>query len=380
MPQNQSQPSYSKMKNKQLGAYNINISSIGLGTNFVSDIVNDQQKIIYLIQRAFDNNINIFDTAEAYHNGYSELLIGKALKKKRANVIIATKFSSEHSRYKDVLKAAEGSLKRLQTDYIDLYQIHWPNPVVPIEETLQALEKLVNAGKVKYIGVCNFSLRQLKDIQKASTLPIVSLQTEYNLLERSAEQYLLPYAQKNNITVIAYTPLNSGNILRKEKYAKIFSTLAKKYNKTPSQIILNFLISRSPVVAIPATTSITHLQENAKSDDFVLEKKDVQLLEKTFITKLTHIEPAKIRVANVVGHNAYKTLSQALVNKLNFFPSPQMLSVDIQKGDFLKPVKVRKLSKKDGNFEYELSDGRIRYWAWVIAFNGKKTVPTILEE
>lgn len=367
---------------KTLGATQTKIPSIGMGTGTGFKQIDKQREreLIYILQKTLDLGTNFIDTAEVYFDGHAEKIIGKAFKKTRAKVFIATKFSPEHSNHKALLKAAENSLKRLQTDYIDLYQIHWPNPVIPIEKTLQALEKLVKTGKIKYIGVCNFSLRQLKDIQKASTLPIVSLQTEYNLLERSAEQYLLPYAQKNNITVIAYTPLNSGNILKKEKYAKIFSTLAKKYNKAPSQIILNFLISHSPVVAIPATTNITHLQENAKSTDFVLEKKDIQLLTKTFITKLTHIDPAKIRVANVAGHNAYKTLSQALANKLNFFPSPQMLSADIQKGDFLKPVKVKKLSKKDGNFEYELSDGRIRYWAWVIAFNGKKPVPTILEE
>lgn len=370
------------LKFKYLGGTKTKVSSIGLGsgTGFKHIDKRGDQKLIYILQKALDFGINFIDTAEVYFDGNAEELIGKAFKKNRKRVFIATKFSPEHSRYKELLKSAEGSLKRLQTDYIDLYQIHWPNPLVPIEETLQALEKLVRAGKVKHIGVCNFSLRQLRDIQKASTLPIVSLQTEYNLLERSAEQYLLPHAQKNNITIIAYTPLNSGNILRKKKYEKIFSTLAKKYNKTPSQIILNFLVSHSPVVAIPATTNPVHLQENTKSTEFMLKREDIQLLASTFITKLMHIDPAKIRVANVASHNAYKTLVQARANKLNFFPSPQMLSADIQKGDFLKPVKVKKISKRDGNFEYELSDGRIRYWAWVIAFNGKKPVPTILED
>lgn len=368
------------MKYKDLGTSKIQISSIGLGTNFVNDVKKNEKDLIYLLKKAVDKQVNFFDTAEVYHKGHSEVLIGKAFKKMRDKVVIATKFSSEHSKYKDVLKAAEGSLKRLQTDYIDLYQIHWPNPIVPIIETLKALEKLIKDGKVKHIGVCNFSLRQLKDVQKRSRLPIVSLQTEYNLLERSAEQDLTPYCKKNKITIIAYTPLNSGNILKKEKYLKIFLNLSKKYNKTVSQIILNFLIFHPTVIAIPATTSIIHLEENAKSSGFRLEKSDIELLAKTFTIKVINIDTAKIRVVTVAYHAAYRTIEEALSNKLGFFPSPMMLSVDIQKGDFLKPVRVRKLEKKDGIFEYELLNGRIRYWAWVIAYKGKKTIPSIIED
>jgi len=367
------------MKYKNLGNSKIKISSIGLGTNFIADIHKDEKKLIYLIQKALDSNINFFDTAEVYHNGYSEKIVGKAFKKRRDQVFIATKFSPQHCGYREVLKATEGSLKRLQTDYIDLYQVHWPNPIVPIEETLKALEKLVKLGKVKHIGVCNFSLRQLKDIQKVSKLPIVSLQTEYNLLERSIEQDLLPYCEKNKIINIAYTPLNSGNILKIEKYSKIFLNLSKKYNRTVSQIILNFLISHLSVVAIPATTNIIHLEENAKSAEFRLEKSDIDLLSKAFTTEVINIDTRKIKVATIVDHAAYKTVKEALNNKLNLFPSPVILSKDLQKGDFLKPVKVRKLEKKDGIFEYELVNGRIRYWAWVIAFNGKKPIPSIIE-
>lgn len=368
------------MNYKNLGKSEIKISSIGLGTNFISDTVKDGKKLIYLLQKALDSNINFFDTAEVYHKGQSEILIGKAFKRTRGKVIIATKFSSEHSGYKDVLKAAEGSLKRLQTDYIDLYQVHWSNPIIPIEETFRALEKLVKDGKAKHIGVSNFSIRQFKSAQKVTKFPIVSIQAEYNLLERSVEQEILPFNEKNNITFIAYTPLNSGNILKTEKYLKLFSKLSKKYKKTSSQIILNFLISHPTVITIPATTSLIHLEENATSPDFTLEKKDIQLLAKTFTTKVTNIDTRKIRVTTIDYHAAYKTAEEALANKLNFFPSPKMLSVDIQKGDFLKPVKVRKIQKKDGNFQYELLGGRIRYWAWVIAYNGKKPIPSMIED
>lgn len=369
------------LKFKILGSTKKKISSIGLGTGTgfkYIDKIKDHQ-LIYLLQKALDLGISFIDTAEVYFNGHAEKLIGKALKKNRKKVFIATKFLPEHSSYKKLLKAAEGSLKRLQSDYIDLYQIHWPNPIIPIHETLKALEKLVKDGKVKHIGVSNFSLRQLKDIQRVSTLPIVSVQTEYNLLERSVEREQLPYCEKNNITVIAYTPLNSGNILKNKSYSKLFSKLSKKYKKSSSQIILNFLISHPPVVAIPATTNIIHLEENVNSAKFALEKNDVELLAKTFTIKVIHIDTAKISVTTIADHAAYKTVEQALANKLNFFPSPKMLSSDIKKGDFLKPVKVKKLETRDGNFEYELLSGRIRYWAWVIAYNGKKPIPAMVD-
>ncbi|MBI2028447.1 MAG: aldo/keto reductase [Candidatus Levybacteria bacterium] len=370
------------LKFKNLGNTKTIISSIGLGTGTGFKEIDRKRdsQLIYVLQKALGLGVNFIDTAEVYFQGHAEELVGKAFKNNRNNVFIATKFLPEHSSYKEVLKACEGSLKRLQTDYIDLYQIHWPNPVIPFEETLKALETLVKSGKVKYIGVCNFSLSLLKNIQKVSKLPIVSLQTEYNLLERSAETDLLPYCERNKITNIAYTPLNSGNILKAQKNSKIFSNLSKKYNKTVSQIILNFLIFHPSVVAIPATTNITHLEENAKSTEFVMEKKDVHLLVKTFATKLIYIDTAKIKVTTIDNHAAYKTVEEALENKLDFFPSPKMLSEDIHKGDFLKPVRVRAIQKKENNFEYELLGGRIRYWAWVIAFNGKKPVPSIIEE
>ncbi|TSC88518.1 MAG: aldo/keto reductase [Microgenomates group bacterium Gr01-1014_7] len=367
------------MKYKNLGGTNVKISSIGLGTNFNPYHPDTNQKLISLMQEALNLGLNFFDSSELYLNGNSEKLIGQAFKKRRGEVFISTKFSPENCSYERVVKSCEASLKRLQTDYIDLYQIHWPNPIIPIEQTLKALEKLRKVGKVKYIGVCNFSLRQLKHIQKVSKLPIVSLQTEYNLLERSIEYDLLPYCEKNKITIIAYTPLNSGNILKTEKYLKIFSDLSKKYNRTASQIILNFLISHPTVVVIPATANIIHLEENAKSTEFVLEKKDIQLLTKTFTTKVINIDTGKIKVTTIPHHAAYKTIEEALTNKLNFFPSPKTLSEDIQKGDFLKPVRVKVLQKKKGDFEYELLGGRIRYWAWVIAYHGKKPIPAIVE-
>lgn len=370
------------LKFKTLGSTKSKISTIGLGTGtgFKNIDKKEDRELVYILQKALDLGVNFIDTAEIYFKGHAEKLIGKAFKKNREKVFIATKFSPEHSSYREVLKAADSSLKRLQTDYIDLYQIHWPNPVVPIEETLKALEKLKRMGKIRYIGVSNFSYRQLINILQISNLPIVSLQTEYNLLERSIEKKLLPFCEENKITVIAYMPLNSGKILKNAKYANILSSLAKKYNRTISQIVLNFLISHPKVITIPATTNIFHLEENLKSTEFRIKTEDFKLIAKTFNMKETYLQPDEIKVAGISGHAVYRTIEEALENNLNFFPSPLMLSEDVRKGDFLKPIRVRNLKNKQGNFKYGLLSGIIRYWAWVIAYKGKKPIPAIIED
>ena len=135
---------------------------------------------------------------------------------KREEVFIATKVSADHLRYDDVINAAGGSLKKLGMDYIDLYQIHWSNPAVPIGETMRAMETLVDMGKVRFIGVCNFSAGRLQEARDSMRkYDIVCNQVLYNLFERGIERSIMPYCQKSNITVMAYTPLANGALASK---------------------------------------------------------------------------------------------------------------------------------------------------------------------
>jgi len=137
-----------------------------------------------------------------------------------------------------VLKAAEGSLHLLNTDYIDLYQIHWPNSRFPLKETMRAMEKLVDSGAVRYIGVSNFSTEELKEAQLfLRNYPIVSNQVLYNLNNREIEKDLLPYCQKNQITIIAYTPLDNGKLTKKSQLMsnrsmKVLEQIANELEKT----------------------------------------------------------------------------------------------------------------------------------------------------
>ena len=126
-------------------------------------------------------------------------------------MFIATKFSPENNNHDNVLASAEGSLKRLNTSYIDLYQVHWPNPSIPIEETMTALDKLLKDGKVRFVGLSNFSQREMEEAQKfIDPVKIVSNQVEYNLFDRFIETSLMPYMSKSNSSIIAYSPLDKG--------------------------------------------------------------------------------------------------------------------------------------------------------------------------
>ena len=183
-----------------------------LGGSFVPDYSGDQMAIESL-RAGIGLGLTMIDTAEGYAAGHSEELVGEAVKGMRESVFIATKVSRAHLSYDGVLRAAEASLKRLNTSYIDLYQVHWPNPSIPIKETMSAMERLVDEGKIRFIGVSNFSVELLAEAQEYLTkYRIASNQVEYNILDKHIEKDLLPLAEKESITIIAYSPLAVGAV------------------------------------------------------------------------------------------------------------------------------------------------------------------------
>lgn len=209
------------MEYRKLGNSGLKVSEIGLGGNNFGWWA-DEPTSIAVINHAIDLGINFIDTADMYDRGRSEEFVGKAVKSQRSQIIIATKFGmvmgddpNERggSRY-HIMKAVEASLKRLQTDYIDLYQMHEIDPTTPIEETLRALDDLVRAGKVRYIGCSNFAAWQLCEALWTSRLnnlhSFVTVQPEYSLLARQIEMELVPCCQAYNIGVIPYRPLAGG--------------------------------------------------------------------------------------------------------------------------------------------------------------------------
>lgn len=176
----------------------------------------DDDNAVRTIHEAMDLGINLIDTAPVYGFGHSEEIVGRATHDRRDKVILATKVALawenekvwRDARPARIEKEIEDSLRRLKTDHIDLYQVHWPDPKTPIEETARALEKLVVSGKVSALGLSNFSTEQMDEFRKFA--PVSSVQPPYNLFERDIEKDILPYAEKNSLAILAYGPLCRG--------------------------------------------------------------------------------------------------------------------------------------------------------------------------
>jgi aryl-alcohol dehydrogenase-like predicted oxidoreductase len=233
------------MEYRKLGNSGLKVSEIGLGGDTFGWWA-DEQTSITVINHALDLGINFIDTANSYGGqGQSEEFIGKAVKGKRSQVLIATKFrtamgegpnESGGSRH-HIMGAVDASLRRLNTDYIDLYQIHYPDPTSPIEETLRALDDLVHAGKVRYIGCSNFTAWQLCEalwISKVNNLQsFITEQPQYNLIDRHIEQELVPCCQAYGIGVIPYFPLAAGFLTGKYRRGEA-PPAGTRFNENPS--------------------------------------------------------------------------------------------------------------------------------------------------
>jgi diketogulonate reductase-like aldo/keto reductase len=248
---------------RQLGRTKEKVSTIGMGTWRMGSYSSSEERArqVKALKRGIELGITLIDTAEMYAAGRSEEVVGEATKDIRKDVFIASKVSPGHLQYEDVIRACRGSLRRLGTAYLDLYQVHWPDPNVPIEETMSAMEKLVRDGAVRYVGVSNFSVAETDEARAAlSGNEIVSNQVEYSLSNRYVEPEILPYCVREKVTLIAYSPLARGNIAH-----SLPKTVLEKYRMTPAQVMLNWVTCSEQVVAIPKASNLSHLEENALS-------------------------------------------------------------------------------------------------------------------
>jgi diketogulonate reductase-like aldo/keto reductase len=258
------------MELRELGKTGIQLPVVGLGTwRYRAGITP--------LQAGFALGAKFIDTAESYG---SEEVVGQAVRGIRKDIFLATKVSPRHFRYSDLIKAANDSLRRLNTDYIDLYQLHWPNYTVALEETFGALETLTDQGKVRFIGVSNFMLGDLKKARAATTkYQIVSNQVRYNLIDRTIEGGLLRYCQESGITIIAHSPFASGlqNIVAMDP-DNVLGSVASRRSQSVAQIALSWCLSNSGIVTIPKGSSVEHMIENCCAADFQLNQGELQLL------------------------------------------------------------------------------------------------------
>jgi len=255
---------------------------LGLGTwniggGMVADRSMDEEYVLAL-RSAIQMGYRHIDTAQMYGNGHSEELVGAAVKSfRREDIFITTKVWSSNLRARSVLKNLEQSLKRLDTDYVDLYLIHWPNPSIPLEDTFGAFNGLVKEGIAHYVGVSNFDVKQLVHAQKLSDVPIATNQVEYNVLRRQVERNgVLKYCQKHQVILTAYEPFGKGFVLQNRSLKQI----AERYGTTPAQLAIYWLVQKSKIITIPKSSNAAHLRENLKALDRNFDDKCVEELNR----------------------------------------------------------------------------------------------------
>lgn len=307
------------MKRRKIGRSDLDVSVIGLGCNnfgFVADMgVEASRKVI---DKAIDSGINFFDTSDSY--GTSEDILGEVLGERRKKIVLATKFGSKRNALGEksgasrgyILAEAEESLRRLRTDYIDLYQIHYPDPNTTIEETLRALDDLVKSGKVRYIGCSNFSAGQLQEAESTaaehSLKTFISSQDEYSLIVRDLEREQLPVIEKYGLSELPYFPLASGLLTGKYKKGHAApkgtrlgekQALADKYHSeanlekvellrkfaedrghTLLKLAFSWLLSHQAVASVIAgATKPEQIEANAKAGDWELKTDELMQID-----------------------------------------------------------------------------------------------------
>ncbi len=296
----------------KLGKSDLKVSRIGIGglqwgTKGIG--IEDKSEIKKVLNHAIDSGINFIDTAESYALGLSEKLIGEVVKERgdRENLVIATKVYPPHLGFDEVLKACHASLRRLQTGHIDLYQIHYPSPAVPVSETMVALRTLLDDGLVRYVGISNFQISLAEvAINSLENHEIISSQMEYSLLSRDIEKSYLKYATWRGMSIIAYSPLASGMLTGKyrpgHKYSEgdrrlndalyknsenlaiiepliaAMKEIGDKHGASVPEVALSWLLKNDNVIPIPGAKKIEHVDSHVRAASWKMSENDWQAL------------------------------------------------------------------------------------------------------
>ncbi|MBV8602509.1 MAG: aldo/keto reductase [Candidatus Eremiobacteraeota bacterium] len=236
------------------------------------------------LRRGIELGMVHVDTAEMYGDGRAEELIGEAIQGlPRVELFIVSKVLPSNASYQGTLRACERSLKRLRTDYLDAYLLHWRGSQ-PLADTMRALEKLVDDGKIRSLGVSNFDVEDLEEAEEAlERHPIACNQVLYHPWERGIEHRVVPWCEKQSVAIVAYTPFGRRSLPdAATPQGKLLSELAAKYAASVHAVILAFLTRRNGTFAIPKAASIAHVEANAKANQFRLDDAEIAQVEKAF--------------------------------------------------------------------------------------------------
>ncbi len=266
------------------GRTGVRVPLIGQGTWNMGDEPASETDEVLALQTGLDLGMTHLDTAEMYGDGRSERLVGRAIAGRRDEVFLVTKVLPSNASYVGTIQACESSLRRLNTDHLDLYLLHWASGHYPISETMSALEFLVASGKTRFIGVSNFTVNELRAAQQCLVNERIACnQVLYHLGSRGIEAEILPYCQRAGIAVVAYSPFAQGGFPPRARHQReTLDTIAAATGKTPREIALRFLTREEGVFAIPKAARPEHVRENAGGAGWALSEVDLAELEAAF--------------------------------------------------------------------------------------------------
>ena len=254
------------------------VPALGLGTWTMGDSAGRHKEEVAALRLGFDLGMILVDTAEMYASGGAEEVVGEAVAGRRDEVFIVSKVMPGNASRRGTISACEKSLKRLKTDRIDLYLLHWPGSV-PIAETVDAFTTLAGAGKIRHWGVSNFDVDEMEElIGLPEGRAVATNQVMYNLKRRGIEYDLIPWSSQRRIPIMAYSPLDQGRLLR----AAELETIAARHNASAAQVALAWLLQRDEVMVIPKAGSQAHMRENHGALALKLDAEDLAALDRAF--------------------------------------------------------------------------------------------------
>jgi len=271
------------MIKRKFGWTGVEVPIIGQGTWMIDGDPETESRAIQTLRLGLDLGMSHIDTAEMYGEGHVEELVGKAIAGRRDEIFLVSKVLPANASYDGTLKACERSLKRLKTDWLDLYLLHWRGSY-PLSETMRAMEKLVAEGLVKYIGVSNFDVEDLMEAEQVlQTEQIACNQVVYNLRDRGIERRLLPYCSKKRIAVVGYAPFGHGNFPSpSSREGKLLIEIGRRHNRTPKQVALNYLTRHPSTFTIPKTTRSERVKENSGGVGWQLTEDETNEIDRAF--------------------------------------------------------------------------------------------------
>ena len=264
------------MERRPFGWTGVQVPVIGQGT-WEMDL-DHRESCVAALRRGLDLGMTHIDTAEMYGSGAVEEIVAEAISGRRGQVFLVSKVLPENASRRGTIAACERSLRRLRTDHLDCYLLHWPSSH-PLAETIAAFEQLVREGKVRFWGVSNFNEEDLEEaVRIAGPSRVACNQVFYHLGERAIEHYVVPTCVKHEIAVVGYSPFAQGRF----RSHPVLEDIARARGATPRQVALRFLVRHPMVLTIPKASHVSHVEENAGAGDLQLTEDDIQRIGTTF--------------------------------------------------------------------------------------------------